>query len=407
MAEGACCPTGDAPDRVTAQPCCVPAPSEPEPRNCGPDRSAEPCCGSAAEAVTARWPDRERPGYRIWPFVEGWIETPAGEVPRVSTRLAPADVLGRWAMRWGIGRDRYRVAPGLYAVGHPDENAPVLVTANYKMTFDLLRRDLAGVDAWILVLETHGINVWCAAGKGTFGTDELVNRLRAAGVERVVRHRTLVVPQLGATGVSAPEVRRRTGFQVVYGPVRGRDLKAFLAAGLKATAGMRRVTFTLGERLVLTPVELRVILLRPSLALAAALLVLGGIGPGGYSAAAALHRGGAAVLSLLAGVVAGAVATPALLPWLPGRMFSLKGLWTGLAGALLLVLRFAGALSGWDALALLLALPAVSSTCAMNFTGSTPFTSPSGVELEMRRSLPWQIGAGALALLAWLAGAWH
>jgi CO dehydrogenase/acetyl-CoA synthase gamma subunit (corrinoid Fe-S protein) len=76
-------------------------------------------------------------------------------------------------MRWGIGRHRYRIEPGLYAVGTPGSDSPVLVTANYKMSFDALRRELGGLDAWILVLETDGINVWCAAGKGTFGTEEV------------------------------------------------------------------------------------------------------------------------------------------------------------------------------------------------------------------------------------------
>ena len=396
-------------------PCCSPAPpGDPLPMAeacCPPSGSpalpmAEPCCGSAAEAVGPRWTDRERPGYRIWPFVDDWIETPVDDVPVVSTRLGRGDVLGRWAMRWGIGRDRYRIAPGLYAVGRPTPDSPVVVTANYKMTFDLVRKDLGGVDAWILVLETWGINVWCAAGKGTFGTDELVARVRKAGLDRVVSHRTLVVPQLGATGVAAHEVRRRCGFRVVYGPVRSRDLAGFLQGGMKASPNMRRVTFSLWERLVLTPVELRVILMRPSLALAALLLVLGGIGPGGYSLADALVRGGAAVGTLAAGVLAGAVAAPVLLPWLPGRMFAVKGVWTGLGAALVLAARFGTRLNGWGLMALVLAVAAASSYCAMNFTGSTPFTSPSGVEAEMRRALPWQIGAAGLALVAWMVSAW-
>ena len=78
----------------------------------------------------------------------------------------------------------YRVEPGLYAVGSPTADSPVLVSANYKMSFDRLRSALPGVDAWILVLDTKGINVWCAAGKGTFGTDELVRRIEAARAAR-------------------------------------------------------------------------------------------------------------------------------------------------------------------------------------------------------------------------------
>ena len=76
-------------------------------------------------------------------------------------------------VRWGIGRMNYRVDPGLYSLGNPDALSPVLVSANYKMSFDRLRESLPGRNAWILVLDTDGVNVWCAAGKGTFGTEEL------------------------------------------------------------------------------------------------------------------------------------------------------------------------------------------------------------------------------------------
>ncbi|MDH3284405.1 MAG: hypothetical protein OEQ13_06655, partial [Acidobacteriota bacterium] len=89
-------------------------------------------------------------------------------IPSVDSRLRPGDRLGRWRVRWSIGRGRYRVEPGLYRIGRPGPTSPVLVTANYKLTFDALRSELDGVDAWILVLETRGVNVWCAAAKGTF-----------------------------------------------------------------------------------------------------------------------------------------------------------------------------------------------------------------------------------------------
>ncbi len=306
-------------------------------------------------------------------------------------------------MRWGLGRMRYRIAPGLYAVGNPDAGSPVLVTANYKLTFDALRRELPGIDAWILVLETYGINVWCAAGKGTFGTAEVIHRLRATGLERLVTHRTLILPQLGAPGVAAHQVRRETGFAVVYGPVRAADLPAFLAAGMEATAEMRRVTFSTSERLVLTPVELTG-MFKPIGWAALVLLVLAAAGPQLLHPGAAFARALAAIGAGLAGVLAGAVLTPVLLPWLPGRAFALKGAAAGLAVALLCLLFGWSRLDFWGAAALLLALPAVSSWCAMNFTGSSTFTSPSGVEQEMRRAIPLQAAATLLAGVLWIYG---
>jgi hypothetical protein len=335
---------------------------------------------------------REPFPYRVWPFVCGRLATPMGPVPQVTTVLSLADRLGHWQMRWGLGRLRYRVAPGLYAVGTPNAGSPVMVTANYKMSFDLLRQALHGLAVWIMVLDTRGINVWCAAGKGTFGTAEVLQRVRDCRLGEVVNHRTLIVPQLGAPGVAAHEVHKGCGFRVVYGPVRAADLPAFLAAGLQAAPAMRRVTFTTGERLVLTPVEITA-MLKPIAWGSCLLLLLGGIGPGLYSAAAALTRGGAAIVAGLAGVLIGTVLVPVLLPWLPGRMFAVKGAIVGLLfagiGAAIGGIR----LGVLNSAALLLVLPALTSWCAMNFTGSTTFTSPSGVEKEMRRTIPFQAAA--------------
>lgn len=379
--------------------------------SCCPPPSQKPvCCAPAeqpAEAVTASGcpPVRDdRPGYQLWPFVCGWLDTPAGRVPRVATQLSCADISGRWQMRWGLGRSRYSIAPGLYAIGTPAGASPVLVTANYKMTFDILRRDLQGHDVWLLVLDTKGINVWCAAGKGTFGSDELLRQVRRSNLQQVVEHRTLILPQLAAPGVAAHRVAKECGFKVTYGPVRSSDLPRFLADGQKSTAAMRRVTFDFVDRLVLTPVEL-VNMRRQILGGLLVLLVLGGIGRQIFSFTAAWQRGGSAAAAGLLGVLTGAVLVPALLPWLPGRMFAVKGAIAGVLTAFPLLLFFHTSLGWLNALALLALVAAVASWCAMHFTGSSTFTSPSGVEKEMRRAIPAQAAALLAGGICWLAGA--
>ena len=355
-------------------------------------------------AAGARQQLHERPGYRLLPFVAGFIDTPAGPVPRVATTLTPADLIGAAAVRCGIGRNRCTIAPGLYAVGAASADSPVLVTANYKLTFDTLRRELAGVDAWVLVLDTRGVNVWCAAGKKLFSHDELALRVQRTGLERVVRHRRLILPQLAATGVSARQVKKKCGFEVVWGPVRARDIQDFLRNGMKAEAAMRRVTFTFGERLVLVPVELS-FLPKPTAVILAALFLMSGIGGGIFSFDAAWARGLSAAAAYAAGVLAGAVATPALLPWIPGRAFALKGALTGTAVGGLLIFFLRTGLHAAELPALLVLTAAVSSYLAMNFTGSTPFTSPSGVEKEMRRAIPLQAAALLVFVLAWVGSA--
>ena len=147
-------------------------------------------------------------------WFKGWKQSPVGKVARISTHMVLKDKLGGCRVRWGIRRMHYSVPAGLYAVGEPDSDSPVLVTANYKLSFDLLRRELSGRNLWLLALETFGINVWCAAGKRTFGTSELVNRIQKVQLERVVNHRVIILPQLGAPGVAAHEVKKATGFRV-------------------------------------------------------------------------------------------------------------------------------------------------------------------------------------------------
>jgi hypothetical protein len=327
-------------------------------------------------------------------WTESTHETPVGPIPRVPTALDWRDTLGRLRVRWAIGRNRYRVDPGLYAFGAPDDRSPVLVTANYKLTVDTLRKELHGLDAWLLVLDTRGINVWCAAGKGTFGTEEVIRRVQEAHLGEVVRHRTLVLPQLGAPGVAAHQVKERTGFRVRYGPVRAADLPAYLADRMHATAQMRRVTFTFGERMELVGVEVaNAAKLLVPISLVLLLVARGSIG-------AWLAWLG----PLVAAFLAGAAVMPLLLPWIPGRTFSVKGALVGavMVGATLAVLPLGSALATAGAFLLCTAL---ASHVGMGFTGASTFTSQSGVEWEMRRALPFQIGTAVAGLLAFLVGA--
>jgi hypothetical protein len=379
--------------------CCGPAAAEPASPACFDE--SEPCCGPPPGPPAS---PMERPGYRLWHFVEGFAETEAGPVPRVKTRLEGSDHLGTVSVRLGGVRENYRVAPGLYCAGQAGPDSEVLVTANYKLSFDALRRELGGLDVWILVLDTRGINVWCAAGKKIFGTDELVRQVNAVGLEKRVSHRRLILPQLGATGVSAPEVKKRCGFRVVWGPIQARDLKPFLEADMNAGPAMRRVTFTTAERTVLVPVEISY-MKKPVLIALLLIFLLSGIGPQIFSLGAAWSRGLLGGLALAAGILAGAVVTPVLLPWLPGTAFSRKGTLLGVAAGLAVVVVSWGRVGALGALALLLFTTVMSSYLAMNFTGSTTYTSPTGVEKEMRRAIPLQAGALVLAVIAWVASA--
>ncbi|MFA4958193.1 MAG: mercury methylation corrinoid protein HgcA [Candidatus Methanoperedens sp.] len=306
--------------------------------------------------------------------------------------ITPANRLDHLMARLGVKREQHLIESGIYAMGNPTKDSPVFVSANYTLSFDALRSALHGNDCYILVLDTKGINVWCAAGKGTFGTDELVRRIEAVGLNDVVTHHTLIVPQLGATGVNAREVRERCGFKVEFGPVRAADLPEYLKTH-HATEEMRRVRFTLSDRIVLIPVEMTNLLI-PML-ITSVILALAG----NYTAAAAI----------ITAAFTGLVLFPILLPWIPSTDFSTKGILIGGLTALPFALYSLYGMTdeklwlryGWI-VAYMLVIPSISAFLALNFTGSTTFSSVTGVKREIFTYMPkiaWMFGIGIILII--------
>ncbi len=319
-------------------------------------------------------------------------ETAFPVIKSTSSGITLANRLDHLMARLGVKREQHIIEPRLYTMGKPTKESPVFVSANYTLSFDALRSALAGIDAYILVLDTKGINVWCAAGKRTFGTDELVNRIEVVGLNDVVNHRTLIVPQLGATGIDAREVRTRSGFKVEFGPVRSADLLEYLKTH-QATEEMRRVRFTLSDRIILIPVEIKNFLI-PVLIASVILAIVGN-----YTAAAAV----------IAASFSGLVLFPILLPWIPTTDFSAKGFLIGGLMTLPFALNAFYSVTdetlwlryGW-ALTYMLVMPPISAFLALNFTGSSTFTSVTGVKCEIFTYIPkmaWMFGIGIILII--------
>jgi len=305
------------------------------------------------------------------------------------------DYLNHILMRLGLNRNSSAVSPGLYRLGSPSGNSPVFVTANYTLSFDRLRQEIKGYDAWILVLDTKGINVWCAAGKGTFGTEELIKQIKAAELNKLVSHRNIVVPQLGAPGVAAHVVKSITGFRVVYGPVEARHIPEFLTHGMKADSVMRKKEFPLKDRLAVAPVE--VVQAWPILLSLTILFTAMAVFTYGWEIIMSGWVGTALVPAVIA-IVAGALFTPAFLPFLPGRPFAVKGFIASLPFLVIWVAIIP--ISIPLAVAAFLIVPAASSFLAMNFTGASTYTSFSGVKKEMRFAVPAQGGLAAAGIIS-------
>ena len=208
----------------------------------------------------------------------------------------------------------------------------------------------------------------------------------------------MILPQLAAPGVAAHEVERRSGFSVEYGPVRAADLPEYLETR-KATPEMRRVRFDLADRVTLIPVELTTLLL-PMLV--------------GRGDSCTSSRGRWPPRLPSSPFWPEWRCFPILLPWIPTSDFSSKGF---LLGAVVAIPFAAAALlvhptAVWwsrlgEALVYLLAMPPVTAFTALNFTGSTTFTSWSQVKREMFTHIPrmaWSFGAGILLLASLFLG---
>ena len=152
---------------------------------------------------------------------------------------------------WGL---LFRLFPcpietGLRRIGNPGPESPVLVTCNFYLTMKRLTRILRGSDIWLLVADSKGINVWCAAGGEEFNTHSVVSIVKTSGIADEVNHRTLILPPLGAPGINANEVESQTGWKIKWGPVRAKDIPRFIEDHFKRDDNMKRVTYDLKERL--------------------------------------------------------------------------------------------------------------------------------------------------------------
>jgi hypothetical protein len=332
-------------------------------------------------------------------WVCGRINTSAGDVYQVSTTWAWPEFWGQAKSRISAFRMKYIVDPGLYAVGNPDPDSDLFVTANYKLSFDILRRELNGLNAWILVLDTKGINVWCAAGKGTFGTEELVRRIQEVKLDQIINHKRIVVPQLGAVGVSAHRVKQATGFRVHFGPVSAGDIPAYLNSRYRAASEMRKIKFGFVDRLVLTPMEILPMMKKFPL-FALIVLVLFGLQPSGILWKEAWLGGAPFLLLGFVTILAGAFLTPLLLPIIPSRAFGIKGWIVGIifVALSLQVTPLYGSLSKMLVVFSYLFFPAASSYIALQFTGSTPYTGKHGVEEELKIAVPLYMTSMVLSL---------
>ncbi len=178
--------------------------------------------------------------------------------------------------------DHVPIEPGIYQSGHPNENSSIIVTANYEYTYIKVRRSIKGLDAWILCVDSNGINVWCAARGNDFGNAQLLEAVEATGIHDFTKKKTLILPQLSAGGVAIPQLPKNSEkfpFKIVYGPIWSKDIPQYIKERpTRKPDSMKLAKFTMSNRLragiTHTTFLLRKIFLLPLIAIAILLFAL-------------------------------------------------------------------------------------------------------------------------------------
>jgi acetyl-CoA decarbonylase/synthase complex subunit gamma len=120
------------------------------------------------------------------------------------------------------------VEPGLKVFGAPDENSPVMFTANFALTYYTVASDIesAKVNAYLLIVDTEGIAVDSAVAGRKLTAEKVAAAIRASGIENKVKHRKLIIP--GKSARLSGEIEDLSGWQVLVGPKDSSDIPKFL-----------------------------------------------------------------------------------------------------------------------------------------------------------------------------------
>jgi hypothetical protein len=308
----------------------------------------------------------------------------------------------RWSQVLGLlGRfgARTRVPPGLYALGTPSDDSPVIATASYRLTFDALRRDLAELSCWILVLDTRGLDVGSAAAAGRFGTDELAGGILSSRLAQIVRHRRIFLPLRAAEAVDVDGVARATGFHALIGPELARDFPRQLRSRDVPSVPAGRPGLAMSEVLAAAPAQIGRSL-KGWTGFAFAGLVYAGLGPGGVNLQRALSGGWPLLLLGLAGVLCGSFFGPILYAAFPFVPLWVGGGCAGIAAAAIL-LQGAGLAAAMDpflAAGFWLLLPGAGAFLAGRFVQAMPAEPARRAAASAR--LPVAIAVAVAALSA-------
>jgi len=121
------------------------------------------------------------------------------------------------------------VTEGIYEIGTPDENSPVLVTTNFSLTYFIVSGEIEGsrVPSWLLIMDTEGLSVMTAWAAGKFSGDVVGMFVKKCGIADKVAHKKIVIP--GYAAAISGEMEEELGdWEIMIGPRDASLLPKFL-----------------------------------------------------------------------------------------------------------------------------------------------------------------------------------
>ena len=118
---------------------------------------------------------------------------------------------------------------GIYEIGNPDENSPVLITTNFSLTYFIVSGEIESskVPSYLLVMDTEGLSVMTAWAAGKFVADLMAPFIKKSGIEDKVKHRKLIIPGYSAAESGGLE-EELPGWEIMIGPREGAHIPAYL-----------------------------------------------------------------------------------------------------------------------------------------------------------------------------------
>jgi len=111
------------------------------------------------------------------------------------------------------------VTEGIYEIGGPDENSPVLVTTNFSLTYFIVSGEIEGsrVPSWLLIMDTEGLSVMTAWAAGKFSGDVVGMFVKKCGIADKIKHKRIVIPGYSAS-ISGEMEEELPDWEVIIGP---------------------------------------------------------------------------------------------------------------------------------------------------------------------------------------------